>query len=385
MKSPGVPRKLTPNSVEAIKPGPVRQEIRDGLLRGLWLFVQPSGRKSWGVRYSLHGQRIKHILGPYPAIGLAKARELARDVLEKVALGIDPRARKVDTFASGVAAYLDVHVSTLRRGTSGYVKRELNAAAEYWRGRLLTSIIRADVIALANTARPRGVNARNTCIKVLSSFFRWAMSEDMIPVNPTLGVRRIKVEDRERVLTDDELATVWKNADAFVRLLILTGMRRNEAAGLLWSEIGPDAIELPVERVKTGRALRVPIVPAIRAVLDSVENRGPYLWRGAKPLHVSGRANDIAKFKERWTLHDLRRTFATGLQILGVSFPVIEAALNHKIRGIAGVYQRHSFENEIRDALEKWGAYVATITAHSQDMSALTSLRSTSNRDKISD
>jgi integrase len=351
-------------------PSPARSASRSGTAccAAFGYSCSRPGASHGGVRYSLHGQRVKYIIGPYPAIGLALARERARAVLEKVALGIDPRARKEDTFASGVAAYLDVHVSTLRRGTSGYVKRELAIASEAWRGRALISITRSDVIALANTARPRGVNARNTCIKVLSSFFRWCMSEDMIPDNPTLGVRRVKVETRERVLTDGEIATVWKNADAFVRLLILSGMRRNECAGLLWSEIGPDAIELPPERVKTGRALRVPLNAAIRAVLDSVPRRGPYVWRGVKPLHVSGTTADLG-VKSHWTLHDLRRTFATGLQKLGVAFPVIEAALNHKVRGIAGVYQRHSFENEIRDALEKWGEHVEAITVRSQDMS----------------
>lgn len=357
-----VPVTLTANSVGKVTPGNAVSEIRDALQPGLRLVVYPSGARSWVARFWLNKRHHKVTLGKWPALGLAAARIKARKALSDVAEGRDPRQRDADTFEAAVADYQARHVSKLRATTRQYVTRELAAASKYWRGRKLASITRRDVIAITDDAEKRGGSARGTLLKVLSSFFRWCLSRDLIPASPAVGVTREKYVPRERTLTDDELRTVWLAADGFVRLLIATGMRRNECAGLQWSEIGEDVIELPPERVKTALRLRVPITPLMRDILDKVERRGDYVWLGSKPLHVWGTTAGLG-VAAHWTLHDLRRTMASGMARLGVPFDIVERSLGHKIKGVAGVYQKYDYAPEIAAAFGKWSEHVAAITA----------------------
>jgi integrase len=367
MKSHSVTRQvtapvtLTANSVAKVTPGNAVGEIRDAICPGLRLIVYPSGARSWVARFWLNKRHHKVTLGKWPALGLAAARIKARKALSDVAEGRDPRQRDADTFEAAVADYHVRHTPKLRATTRQYITRELAVASKYWRGRTLASITRRDVIAITDDAEKRGGAARGTLLKTLSAFFRWCLSRDLIGASPSVGVRREKYVPRERTLTDDELVTVWSNGDGFVRFLIVSGMRRNECAGLIWSEIGETEIELPPERVKTGLRLRVPVTPLMRDILDKVERRGPYVWRGAKPLHVSGTTAALG-VADHWTLHDLRRTMASGMARLGVPFDIVERALGHKIKGVAGVYQKYDYAAECRDAFERWSAHVAAIT-----------------------
>lgn len=366
------PKTLTAQSVERIKPGPVRIEVRDALVPGLRFIIQSTGARSWAVRYSLNGRRHKHTLAPYPRLGLADAREAARAALKEVARGNDPSRAADASLTAAVALYKEKHVAKLRPTTAQYIRRELDHAVEHWPGKELADITRRDVIALVDAIERRGVSARNTSLKVLGAFFKFCEGRDLIAVSPARGVKRIATSERERVLSDNELAAVWNAADkingsfgAFTKLLILSGARRNEIAKLEWSEVGADVIELPPDKVKTAMRLRIPLTARMVAVLDLLPKSGRYVLCGNHSLHVSGTCEEILKVElsEHWTWHDLRRTFASGLQKLGVRFEVIEAALNHKVKGIAGTYQKYNFEPEIKAALEKWDAHVAALVA----------------------
>jgi hypothetical protein len=235
------------------------------LLPGLRLVVQPTGVKSWAVRYSLNGRKVKHTLGSYPVLSLADARERGRDVLKLVAKGEDPRQHDTDTpdvFEKSVETYLKIEVPKRRPSTRRYVHRELGRAVEEWRGRPLKSIVRRDVIAAVDKACARGDYAANTFLKCVAAFFHWCESRDLIQQSPARGVKKPgKSVERDRVLDDNELRAVWKAADktggpsgALVKLLILTGARRDEIASLQWSEIVGGEIRLPKERTKTSVA-----------------------------------------------------------------------------------------------------------------------------------
>jgi integrase len=363
---------LTAQSVERIKPGPVRIEVRDALVPGLRFIIQSTGARSWAVRYSLNGHRHKHTLAPYPRLGLADAREAARAALKEVALGNDPSRVADASLTAAVALYKEKHVAKLRPTTAQYIRRELDHAVEHWPGKELSDITRRDVIALTDAIERRGVSARNTSLKVLSAFFRFCESRDLIGSSPARGMKRLGTMTRDRILSDAELAIVWNAADkingpfgAFTKLLVLTGARRNEIGKLEWSEVGADVIELPPDKVKTAMRLRIPLTATMRAVLDSLPKSGRYVLCGSHSLHVSGTAVEILKVElaEQWTWHDLRRSFASGLQRLGIRFEVIEAALNHKVKGIAGTYQKYDFEPEVKVALELWSAHVARLVA----------------------
>jgi hypothetical protein len=189
---------------------------------------------------------------------------------------------------------------------------------------------------------------------------------------------------RDRVLGDAELAAVWKAADRIgwpfgpiVKLLILTGARKNEIAALRWSEIKNDRIELPAERVKNGEAKTIPLSPAAAAILEAVprivDSAFVFTSKGSKPMGVGWRTKErldraadeiMGEPLGDWRVHDIRRSVATGLQRLDARLEVIEAVLGHTSgsqAGIVGVYQRHSFTDEKRAALEAWAHRVAVL------------------------
>jgi integrase len=190
---------------------------------------------------------------------------------------------------------------------------------------------------------------------------------------------------RERVLTDDELALVWRASMAtdslfgsIYRLLILTGARRGEIGGLRWTEIIDGDISLSGERTKNGQPHVIPLAAPARAIIEELPHfaGSPFAFGLRTP---TGGAWDRAKAKldaaaadqkhgepiAPWRVHDLRRTVATGLQRLGFNLQVIEAVLGHisgSRSGVVAVYQRHSFADEKREALEAWGAHVMALS-----------------------
>jgi integrase len=187
---------------------------------------------------------------------------------------------------------------------------------------------------------------------------------------------------RDRILTDDELAAVWRATTelniyfaSIVKLLILTGQRRTEVADMEWRELDLPAKlwKLPRGRVKNDSGHEVPLSAQSLAVIEAVPRIAaiPFVFtsRGGKPVSGFWKVKmeiDEASKVEGWTFHDLRRTAASGMARLGVSLPVIEKILNHSsgsFRGVVGVYQRHSFADEKRAALDLWGAHVARLVA----------------------
>src|SRR5450759_3538779 len=210
---------LTAREVETAKPTATRQEIPDGYTTGLYLIVQPSGAKSWACRYSFQRKKYKLRLGGFPALGLADAREAADAAKALVDRGIDPRTEKAaDTSAvtveEAIADYVEKHVDPeLRAGTAKYVQRELDAVKEAWRGRLLRSIRKADVLVRLDAAYENGAHAGNTARKVLAAFFTWATGRDLIAISPLEGIKKQKTAPRERYLGDGEIRVVWAAAD----------------------------------------------------------------------------------------------------------------------------------------------------------------------------
>jgi integrase len=210
--------------------------------------------------------------------------------------------------------------------------------------------------------------------------FAWAVARDIIAASPCAGVKPPSPEQpRDRVLNDDELRLVWLAADQIgwpfgplVQLLALTGQRRDEVARMRWEEIDLEnrLWTLPTERTKNNKRHEVPLsVPAVDILKSAPRLAGSdliFTTNGATP--VSGyskakRALDalLAPDTPHWTLHDLRRTCASGMARLGINLPVIEKVLNHasgSFAGIVGVYQKHSFADEKRRALEAWGRHI---------------------------
>jgi integrase len=340
------------------------------------LIVQPSGSKSWAVRYRYGGKTRKATLGSYPVCDLRRARDKAVALLRTVSEGHDPERRRSGSVEDVAAEFLARHCKDYRPKTLRETARLLRLLAP-WHGRQIEAITRADVRSLLDrlTDTPVQANRLHACI---NKMFRWAVSNDIIAANPVAGIKRpAKETPRDRVLDDAELAAVWRAANSIgypfgtiTQMLILTGQRRGEVAGMLWSELNLDTgiWSLPRERTKNARRHEVPLSVQAVAILRGaprISDTHVFSFNGVASVsaHDGGKVRiDAHAGVKGWVLHDLRRTTASGMARLGVSLAVIEKVLNHTsgtFAGIVGVYQRHEFADEKREALQKWADYVA--------------------------
>jgi integrase len=392
--------KLTVAAIENLPPGTIRREVPDGKISGLYLVLQPSGAKSWALRYRSAGKPSKHTIGSYPAISLARARELAQQAAGAIAEGRDPHSEKVearravalasradrDTVDKVAESFVERYAKPNTRETSWReTKRILDKeVVPCWRGRRIQDISRRDVIELLDGITDRGKTIMaNRVLAAMRRMFSWCVERGMIEASPCASVKAPAAErSRDRVLADDELRTVWAACEdlgifgPLVRLLILTGQRRDEVANMRWTEVDLSAKTwtLPRERSKNDAEHTIPLSEAAVGVLKGlprIAGKG-YVFTSTGEGAVSGfsRAKERLDKRlpgvERWTFHDLRRTAASGMARLGQPVHVVEAVLNHRsgtIRGVARVYNRYSYEPEKRGALDAWSRYVKQLVS----------------------
>ncbi|MFA7413679.1 MAG: integrase arm-type DNA-binding domain-containing protein [Rhizobium sp.] len=400
---------LTVRSVEAEKPGPSRREIPDGHMPGLFLIIQPTGGKSWAVRYR-HGARTRKLtIGAFPAFGLADARKAAGDALRAVAEGRDPalekslqKAEQADesNLVKNVLArydreYLQKHnrPNTIAAARSVF-KNRLQPA---WGSRLISSITRADVKAIRSQISAEGLPAAEIrTLAVMSKFFAWCSDKELVEVSPMIGVKpESKAKPRKRFLSDAEIRLFWLACKKvgwpfgpFGQLLLLTGQRREEVSAATWAEIDLKARvwRIPESRAKNGEAHEVPLSFPVVDLLDAlptIDGGNQYvLTTGKSYLQTYSRAKssidaamlEIARAEAEkreedpelvsiapWTFHDLRRTLSTGLHELGIAPHIVEAILNHVSghrAGVAGTYNRATYAHEKGRALKIWADHV---------------------------
>jgi len=389
-------RGLTVRTVEAMRPAAERREIADGYLPGLYLVIQPTGAKSWAVRYRYHGQPRKFTLGSFPRIDLKAARDLGAKALRAVAEGRDPgheraqaRASQPDSIEAVATQFIERHCRRVNRPkTARETERLLRRnVLPRWRGRSIDSITRRDVLDVLDRVVDAGAPIEaNRVLAATRKMFSWAVSRDIIAASPCAGVKPPSPErSRDRTLNDAELRSVWLAADQIgwpfgplVQLLTLTGQRRDEVGRMRWSEVDIEKRlwVLPLERTKTGKtAHEVPLSTAAIDVLKKIPRVAGsdlvFSTNGATP------ASGYSKAKRRidallplgtphWTLHDLRRSFASGAARIGIDLPVVEKILGHtggSFRGVVGIYQRFDFADAKRQALEAWGRHVASLVS----------------------
>ena len=410
--------KLTARKVENWKPSAARQEVLDR--DGLYFIIQPSGVKSWALRYRRRsdGKAIKHTIGSYPRVSLKDARSTATALRADVERGADPHGDKVvarrrdaevnDSFEAVARRFIAEHqfrnnrswewaarrlglvvdpeaatepktcppLQVVRDGSRDSCGRRRTSLVDRWGARRIGDITRADAIAALDEISARAPILANRIHALLSKLFRWADTKGIANANPCAHLERAREQSRDRVLDDTELRKIWLAAGelgqpyaGIVRLLILTGQRRNEIAGLRWSEIDLEGrvLHLPAARTKNAKPHDVPLSAAALAIVAGL----PRLVDVDRVFTVKRKpVAGFSKMKERldaasdvtdWTLHDIRRSVASGLQKLGIRLEVTEAVLNHRsgsMAGIVGVYQRHDYAVEKRDALARWADYV---------------------------
>jgi integrase len=384
---------LTAKAIENLRPGDTRREIPDAGCRGLYLILQPSGRRAWAVRYRFGGKPRKLTLD---GVGtLAAARKAATDALHQLEQGRDPAVLKFETKATAERASADRAADTVEQWAAHFIERHAKRKTRQnswkqtthvfddivlpaWRGRTVHDIKRRDIIEVVEgVAEDRPIMANRT-LAALSKFFAWLCERDIITASPCTGVKRPSDEHaRDRVLSDDEIHALWLACDAIggpagacVKMLLLTGQRRSEVSGMRRVEITGDVWTLSPERTKNGQRHDVPLSEQALAIIESMPVIGDYIFTstGAAPLWHFDRIKRLldahVKPETPWVLHDLRRTAASGMAKLGIRLPIIEKVLNHSsgtFRGIVGTYQRHDFAGEKRHALQAWADHVDAI------------------------
>jgi len=385
---------LTQQMVEKLRPDPDKViERPDHLYPALRLVVQPSGARSFAVRCRIGGKTAKITLGKEVGLDLGRAREATRDLLAEIANGNDPRAAKrkvkATTFKGVADLYLKDVAGHTRTKTHGERERHLNRDWAPLHARPLAEIRKADIAALLLEIK-EGVGAisANRARSTLHSLFAWAVDQDILEVNPVASVRRPlrREPTRDRVLTPAERRAVWTATEgegdyhAIVRLLLLTGSRREEVAGMRWSEIDLDGAlwSLPGSRTKNGLPHLVPLsrqaVALLRARRREAQERteGRDLVFGAGEGAFSGWSRSKVRLDKRcgvtaWTLHDIRRSVVTGMNELGIAPHVAEAAVNHisgeAKRGVAGTYNRAQYLAERTRALQVWADHLTSAPA----------------------
>jgi integrase len=396
-----MPASLTARSVENAKPDPARRlELPDGALPGFYLVVQPSGAKSWAVRYRVDGKPKKFTLGPYPRLSLGDAREQGRTALRLASEGRDPAAlrttaeREADSiirlrFGAVVAEFIERYAKPRNRTWPETERLLTKADLAPWQERDLRSISRQEILFLLDRMVERGAPIQaNRLVAALRRFFGWAVERGLLDASPIASMKPPSAEaHRDRVLSDEELRAIWLAADEIgypfgraVQLMILTGQRRSEVLEAEWREIDLERglWSIPRERAKNGSGHVVPLAPV---AIDLIRNlprigaRQTFLFTTNGNTPFSGVSKSVERLSALanknhysdlesapWRLHDLRRTFATGCARLGVPLHVVEKCLNHTsgtFGGIVAVYQRHDFLEERRQALSVWSEHIA--------------------------
>jgi integrase len=370
--------KLTDRFCDRTTPSAARVDFFDSVTPGLCLRVAPSGVRTFSVFYGPAGARVRLTLGRYPTVGLAQARTLAREAMTRVKAGEDPRAFDTGTMTIRklVEAYLTESIRP-RLKSAKAIERRLNKNVVATIGNVaLNELHKRDAKRVVSAVQARGSKVEAARVfEDLRALIRWGTSEGYLDANPLAGMKKpAGRKPRTRVLTDDELATLWNGLDKalprsrtvadIIRLCLLVGVRSAEAAQIEPCEI--DAVArvwtVPGARTKNGEDHAVPLTEAAFEIANRLA-AGPKLSSHAVSTCIR-RAQDRFGI-DQWTLHDTRRTLATNLAKMGTPPIVIAAVLNHisvtKAGVTLGVYQQYDYAREKREALTMWDERLAAI------------------------
>ncbi|SMF39917.1 tyrosine-type recombinase/integrase [Pseudogulbenkiania subflava] len=402
--------KLTDMQIKAwIKAGERFEGRGDG--DGLWLRYRENDKTPvWRYRYKFAGKPRTMQIGTYAELSLAKAREAVKTLAARVALGHDVAGEKQESKAAALAKIEDEKNAITM----------LALANEYYERMILSRWKHPDIVRRridkdigphlgkmkVEDVKPRHVDdmlqaivkrgapsIANDTLRWTRRMFDYAIKRHMIEHNPAsafdVNDAGGKEEARDRWLTRDELAKLlaaMKEAKGFsrendlsIRLLLLLCVRKMELCAARWEEFDfDDAVwRLPGERTKTGAPIDIPLpILAIEWLQELRQLSEPSSWvlparkmqhRMLPHIHEGTIGTALGKLKPHmpgvpaFTVHDLRRTARTHLADLGIDPVVAERCLNHKIKGVEGIYNRHDYFNERCDALNKWAAMLGAL------------------------
>jgi len=394
---------LTDKQVAELKPKAARYALADPELRGHYVRVTPNGVRTFAaVTRDPHGKQVWATLGTADVLKIDEAREKAREAIKRVKAGlpaVEAPPVKPDTFGAVVTTFIKRHVEAKGLRSQKEIERILNVyVLPEWKDRDFASIRRSDVSKLLDTVEDKsGARQADYVLAVVRKVFNWHATRDDDYVSPIVkGMRRTdaKTGTRDRILSDDEIRTVWRYAEgagtfgAMVRLALLTAQRREKIATMRWADVSDVGVwTIPTEAREKGNpgSLRLPAAALAIIRAQSRVEGNPYVFAGRTEGPWNGwsraksdlddailkaareaaakRGDDPAKAKglPAWTLHDLRRTARSLMSRAGVRPDISERVLGHAIAGVEGVYDRHGYADERADALAKLAGLVELI------------------------
>ena len=355
-------------------------------ISGFGIRLRDGGSRTWIYRYRIGSKQRSVILGSATAVPLAVARKNASGLAARIRLGEDPaldrdnaRLEADNTFGVLAQQYLETRKAEWRPVTYTEIKRHLTKYAKPLHRVPIAAVSQRNIANLLNAiAKDAGDVTANRVRGGLCALFGWAMREGIrLPEGNVAALTNKREEkSRDRVLSDAELRTIWSaclddDYGAILKLLTLTGQRAGEIAELRWDEVGDEQIRLPANRTKNGRAHSVPLTEPVKMILSRFNRDGRACvfgrvdtgfngWHNCKQA-LNARIAAAGKPLAEWKPHDLRRTAATRMAELGVQPHIVEAVLNHVSGhkgGVAGIYNRATYDKEKRQALELWAEHI---------------------------
>jgi integrase len=398
---------FTDRFLRTLKPGEAAVEWFDEDTRGLSLKLNPGGAATWYFNYTRRADAIRRRvqLGKLSALGLKDARLRAKKMAGLVADGRDPAGdrraeRDALTVADLVAQFFDQYAKEKRTGKRQHQMLVKDVLPIIGRSKA-AAVTRRDIGRITDRMTGRGVTiGASRTFEIVRKMFGWAVEQGLIEQNPCLGMKKpFQTRKRERVLTDDEIRTVWnglagasisREGQQVLKLCLITGQRLGEVAGMCRDEFNFETKiwTIPSWRSKNGHAHRVPLSDTALEIIEKALGRATteFLFPGYGKDDAM-KSSSVGKAVRRcsaelgvshWTAHDLRRTAATCMADLGVAPHVIGHVLNHRTVTKASItdqiYNRYSYDREKRAALELWAMRLASIVAGT--MAEVVALRS---------
>jgi integrase len=373
--------KLNELTLKRLKPKAAPFLIWDTQQHGLVIQVQPSGNAAWKCIYSRHSRTRWYHIGRVDAIGLAAARLLAGKIMVQVAEGKDPQAdRKAErgsgTFAELADRYL-VYAKKKNKSWRQADKLVQRYLLPRWSKLQPINIVRSDVKAMM--ARIEAPILANQVLAAASAIFTWAFREELVKVNPCIGIERNATNERERILSDSETPKFWTAFDAglvegaALKMILLTGQRPGEIAHMRTEHVVDGWWEMPGEPVaklgwpgtKNSRSNRVWLSKPAREIISEMDATGLVFagQRGGAITNLDKAMRSICKKLgvERATPHDLRRTCGSTITGLGFGRDAMDRILNHVEGSTTDVYDRYAYSEEDRQVMESVSAKIISL------------------------
>ncbi len=345
----------------------------DSTLPGFGVRVSQGGAKSFVVMYG-ERRRLK-TLGRYPDLPLADARREAKKIQSDLPL-VSGQVQSVTSLVSFDEARNNFLLDSKRRNKVSTYQEYVRLLSRYFHfDQKLQTVTRHQIMNAVGAVRSQSESQH--AFVAIRTLMNWCIRNGLIDHSPVPPMR-FKIRSRSRILNDGELKEVWDRAieigypyGDIVRMLVLTGQRRGEIANLRRSWLDKDLIVFPAHITKNGREHRLPLTPGTAKLIAEIDHQHDLLFPSRydpdKPLNgwpKCKRELDIGLQVTGFTLHDLRRTYASSLARLGTPIHVTERILNHAsgiVSGVAAVYNRYSYMDEMRDACHRYEKWLASL------------------------